>query len=77
MPLELECLSGEIIGAAIEVRSLEDVHFVVVRSYLRAVGRQHGLLLNFAKSTLEAKRVLMRHDRQPSPGSMGSSETPS
>ena len=32
--------------------------FAVVRSQLRDVDRQHGLLLNFAKTTLEPKRVL-------------------
>ena len=39
------------------VRELEKVHFAVVRSYLHAIGRDHGLILNFAKSTLQAKRV--------------------
>ena len=38
-------------------KELVDAHFVIVRSYLRAVGQQHGLLLNFAKPTLEIKRV--------------------
>lgn len=33
------------------------IDFVVVRSYLRAVDREHGLLLNFATSTLDVKRV--------------------
>jgi hypothetical protein len=32
--------------------------FAVVRSQLRAVDRRHGLLLNFAKPTLEPKRVI-------------------
>jgi len=40
------------------VKSISDVHFAVVRSYLRAVGHQHGLILNFAKPTIEVKRVL-------------------
>ncbi len=40
------------------VKALEAVHFAVVRSYLRAISRQHGLLLNFAKPTLEIKRVI-------------------
>ncbi len=40
------------------VKSISGVHFAGVRSYLRAVGRQHGLILNFAKSTIEVKRVL-------------------
>jgi len=39
------------------IKTLENVHFVVVRSYLRAIGRGHGLLLNFSKPTLEMKRV--------------------
>lgn len=39
------------------VKAIEDTHFVVVRSYLRAAGLEHGLLLNFAKLTLEIRRV--------------------
>jgi GxxExxY protein len=42
------------------VRRLEDIHFVIVRSYLKAVGREHALLLNFAGSKLEIKRVFSR-----------------
>jgi GxxExxY protein len=40
------------------VKNLEDVHFAIVKSYLRAAGKQHGLLLNFAKTTIEVKRVI-------------------
>jgi GxxExxY protein len=40
------------------IKDLEDIHFVIVRSQLRAVGREHGLLLNFAKTTLQPKRVI-------------------
>ena len=40
------------------VRSLDPVHFAIVRSYLRALGLQHGLLVNFAGVTLQAKRVI-------------------
>jgi len=42
------------------IKDLQDVHFVIVRSYLRAVDRQHGLILNFSKPTLEVKRVKTR-----------------
>ena len=42
------------------VRRLEDIHFVIVRSYLKAVGREHALLLNFAGAKLEVKRVFAR-----------------
>ena len=55
-------------------RRLEDIHFVIVRSYLKAVDREHALILNFAGSTLEIKRVSSR-DRQDacrSPGFLGS-----
>jgi len=40
------------------VRELIPEHFAVVRSYLRAVGREHGLLLNFSRTTHEVKRVI-------------------
>ena len=42
------------------VKELTDTHFAVVRSYLRAVDRSHGLILNFAKTALEARRVRSR-----------------
>lgn len=44
------------------VKEISRVHFAVVRSYLRAVDRKHGLILNFAKSSLEAKRVFASRD---------------
>jgi GxxExxY protein len=40
------------------IKNIEDVHFAIVRSYLRAAGLKHGLILNFAKVTLEMKRVI-------------------
>ena len=40
------------------IKDLEDVHFAIVRSYLKAVNRKHDLLLNFAKVMLEIKRVI-------------------
>jgi GxxExxY protein len=39
------------------VRTLEDLFFATVRSYLRAANKPHGLLLNFGKPTLEIKRI--------------------
>jgi len=45
----------------VELKAIRDLlpeHFAVVRSYLRAAGREHGLLLNFSKPTLEIKRVI-------------------
>lgn len=40
------------------VREIADAHFAVVRSQLCASGCRHGLILNFAKPTLEVKRVV-------------------
>ena len=42
------------------VKEIQDIQFAVVRSYLHAVGRDHGLIPNFARTTLEAKRVMTR-----------------
>jgi len=42
------------------IKNLEDIHFAVVRSYLKAIGRAHGLLINFAKVTIQVKRVIYR-----------------
>ncbi len=41
-----------------EVKNIEDVHFAIVKSYLKALGKEHGLIINFSKKTLEAKRVI-------------------
>ena len=40
------------------VKEFNDVHFAQLRSYLKATGLNVGLLLNFAKPTLEIKRVV-------------------
>lgn len=40
------------------VREIADAHFAVVRSQLCASSCRHGLILNFAKPTLEVKRVV-------------------
>ena len=54
MALEHEGLTERIIGAAIEV------HRRLGPGFLESVyeNRQHGLLLNFAKTTLEPKRFI-------------------
>ena len=39
------------------VKSLDDVHFVIVRSYLKAVGLRNALLINFATMPLTVKRI--------------------
>jgi len=39
------------------VKSIETVHYAVVRSYLTAADCRDGLILNFAKATIDPKRV--------------------
>ena len=51
-------VEGEIVVDLKAIIELQDVHFAMVKSRLRAVKRKHGLLLNFAKVTLEVKRVI-------------------
>ncbi|MGA3163414.1 MAG: GxxExxY protein [Verrucomicrobiota bacterium] len=45
------------------ISALEDIHFAVVRSYLKAVGLEHGLLFNFATMPLTVKRVIYQPNR--------------
>ena len=39
------------------IDSLENVHFAIVRSYLKATGLSDGLILNFSSIPLTVKRV--------------------
>jgi len=41
------------------VKEFTDIHFAQLRSYLKATGLKVGLLLNFAKPTLDIKRVVL------------------
>ncbi len=46
----------------VELKAIKEVtneHFATVRSYLKAAGQKHGLMLNFSKPTLEIKRVIL------------------
>src|ERR1700690_2538456 len=55
----LDLLVGDLIVVELKaISNLEDIHFAVVRSYLKAVGVGHGLLLNFASMPLTVKRVI-------------------
>jgi GxxExxY protein len=40
------------------VKAFEDIHYAQLRSYLKATGLKIGLLLNFAKPTLDIKRIV-------------------
>jgi GxxExxY protein len=42
------------------IREFEDIHFAVVRSYLKALKLEHGLLINFGKLTIDVKRVITK-----------------
>jgi len=53
-------VGGQIVVELKAVKELTDTHFAVVRSYLRVVDRSHGLILNFAKTALEVRRVRSR-----------------
>lgn len=55
-------VANEIVVELKAVREITDAHFAIVRSYMRALGRRHGLMLNFAKPTLEIKRVLGHYE---------------
>ncbi len=50
-------VADEVVVELKTVKMFADEHFAVVRSYLHAAGRAHGLLLNFSKTTLQIKRV--------------------
>ena len=47
-----------IVGELKAIKDLEDIHFALVISYLKSIKKKHGLLLNFAKVTLEVKKVI-------------------
>ncbi len=45
----------------VELKAIKEItneHFAIVRSYLKAAGERHGLILNFSKPILEIKRVI-------------------
>jgi len=55
----LDLLVGDRIIVELKAaKELADVHFAQLRSYLKATGLKVGLLLNFAKPTLEIRRVV-------------------
>lgn len=54
------------------IKRLEDIHFAIVRSYLRAAGVDHGLIMNFAGPTLQIKRVIASSGPKSVPGFMAS-----
>lgn len=58
-------VDGKIIVELKAISALEDIHFAIVRSYLKAAGLQQGLLLNFATMPLMIKRVILPNHNSP------------
>lgn len=54
-------VDGKIVVELKAVKQIPDIAFSITRSYLRAVNSDHGLILNFAKTALEVKRVMARN----------------
>ncbi len=52
-------VAEEVVVELKTVKRLEDIHFSITRSYLKAVRKRHGLLLNFLSPTLDVRRVLL------------------
>jgi GxxExxY protein len=50
-------VAGRVVVELKAVKALEDIFFATVRSYMKAVGTDSGLLLNFATMPLTIKRV--------------------
>ena len=42
------------------VKSIENIHFSTVRTYLKALNMIHGLIINFNSEKLEIKRVISK-----------------
>lgn len=50
-------VDGEVVLELKAVRQLEPIHFITVRSYLKATDLEVGLLFNFATMPLTIKRI--------------------
>jgi len=50
-------VEGKIVVELKAIEALQNVHFAIVRSYLKAAGLSDGLLLNFSSMPLTVKRV--------------------
>ena len=51
-------VENEIVIEIKAIKDIEDIHYSIVRSYLKALNLKQGLILNFAKSKLVPKRVI-------------------
>ena len=62
-------VEGKIVVELKAISALQDIHFAIVRSYLKAACLEHGLLLNFATMPLTVKRVI-HHNSNPTISSL-------
>jgi GxxExxY protein len=58
-------VGGRIVVELKAVKSLDDIFFSTVRSYMKALGTDSGLLLNFAAMPLTIKRVAREWNSAP------------
>jgi GxxExxY protein len=52
---------GKLVVELKAIKELEPIHFSIVRSYMKAVGLESGLILNFGTMPLGIKRVAREH----------------
>jgi GxxExxY protein len=50
-------VAGAVVVELKAIRALDNIHFSTVRSYMKALGLESGLLLNFATMPLTVKKV--------------------
>jgi GxxExxY protein len=60
-------VEGKIVVELKAVSRLEDIHFAIGRSYLKAISLEDGLLFNFATSPLTIKRFCRERTKSASP----------
>jgi GxxExxY protein len=59
---KLDLLIGSVVVLELKaVKCVEDLHLAVARSYLRAANSELALVVNFARPTVEVKRVIQSH----------------
>jgi GxxExxY protein len=64
-------LEGKIVVELKAISQLEDIHFAVGRSYLKATNLQNGLLFNFATTPLTVKRFCRERAENRAPDFLG------
>jgi len=50
-------VGGKVVVELKAIKTLEDIHFAIVRSYMKTIKVESGLLFNFASMPLTIKRV--------------------